>query len=107
MQQPCRRFGACFSVQVADLQVVVPRTYAEFTTRRVLTCEWIEGEKLSQSRADDVASLVNVGLICYLKQLLETGLFHADPHPGLHPAAQPSAVRLDTAACVRTIAAQA
>ena len=36
----------------------MPRTYAEYTTRRVLTSEWIEGEKLSQSRADDVASLV-------------------------------------------------
>ncbi|KAK9838371.1 hypothetical protein WJX81_007765 [Elliptochloris bilobata] len=70
------------SLRVDLPQVVVPRTYSEFTTRRVLTCEWIEGEKLSQSRADDVASLVNVGLICYLKQLLDTGLFHADPHPG-------------------------
>ena len=63
-------------------QVVVPKTYHEFTSRRVLTSEWIEGEKLSQSTEDDVGSLVNVGVICYLKQLLDTGFFHADPHPG-------------------------
>ncbi|KAG2432690.1 hypothetical protein HYH02_006675 [Chlamydomonas schloesseri] len=63
-------------------QVVVPRTYFEYTSRRVLTTEWLEGEKLSQSKADDVGTLVNVGVICYLKQLLETGFFHADPHPG-------------------------
>lgn len=75
--------------------MVVPRTYAEFTTRRVLTSEWIEGEKLSQSRAGDVASLVNVGLICYLKQLLETGLFHADPHPGLQSHATPQSALQD------------
>lgn len=40
------------------------------------------GEKLSQSTADDVGQLVKLGVICYLKQLLDTGFFHADPHPG-------------------------
>ncbi|BDA45558.1 Uncharacterized protein sll0005 [Coccomyxa sp. Obi] len=63
-------------------QVVVPKTYTEFTRRRVLTSQWIDGEKLSQSKADDVATLVNVGVVCYLKQLLDTGFFMADPHPG-------------------------
>lgn len=63
-------------------QVVVPKTFPEYTTRRVLVTGWIDGEKLSQSTADDVGSLVNVGVICYLKQLLDTGFFHADPHPG-------------------------
>ena len=63
-------------------QVVVPATYAEYTRRKVITSEWLDGEKLSQSTADDVGDLVNIGVICYLKQLLDTGFFHADPHPG-------------------------
>ncbi|XP_024019751.1 uncharacterized protein LOC21402847 [Morus notabilis] len=63
-------------------QVVVPRTYRKYTSRKVLTTQWIEGEKLSQSTESDVGELVNVGVICYLKQLLDTGFFHADPHPG-------------------------
>ena len=63
-------------------QVVVPRTYGEFTRRKVITSQWLDGEKLSQSTADDVGDLVNIGVICYLKQLLDTGFFHADPHPG-------------------------
>ncbi|KAL3726748.1 hypothetical protein ACJRO7_031616 [Eucalyptus globulus] len=63
-------------------QVVVPKTYTTYTSRKVLTTGWIEGEKLSQSKESDVGELVNVGVICYLKQLLDTGLFHADPHPG-------------------------
>ncbi|KAL4295391.1 hypothetical protein GQ457_12G001770 [Hibiscus cannabinus] len=63
-------------------QVVIPRTYAKYTSRKVLTTEWIDGEKLSQSTESDVGELVNVGVICYLKQLLDTGFFHADPHPG-------------------------
>ena len=60
----------------------MPATYAQFTSRRVLTAQWLDGEKLSQSTADDVGSLVKVGVICFLKQLLDTGFFHADPHPG-------------------------
>jgi aarF domain-containing kinase len=64
------------------VQIKVAKTYSELTARRVLTVEWLEGEKLSQSGADDVGSLVQLGVICYLKQLLHTGFFHADPHPG-------------------------
>ncbi|KAL6976366.1 hypothetical protein U1Q18_025153 [Sarracenia purpurea var. burkii] len=63
-------------------QVVIPKTYTKYTSRKVLTTQWIDGEKLSQSMANDVGELVNVGVICYLKQLLDTGFFHADPHPG-------------------------
>lgn len=63
-------------------QVIVPKTYSKYTSRKVLTTQWIDGEKLSQSKESDVGELVNVGVICYLKQLLDTGFFHADPHPG-------------------------
>jgi aarF domain-containing kinase len=72
--------------------VFVPKTYEALTTRRVLTSEWVEGEKLSQSTADDVGTLVNVGVICYLKQLLDTGFFHVRDLSGffyvcvIHPA---------------------
>lgn len=46
---------------------MIPKTYHDYTTRRVLTAEWIDGEKLSQSTADDVGDLVGVGVIAYLK----------------------------------------
>ncbi|EYU31735.1 hypothetical protein ABFS82_07G059800 [Erythranthe guttata] len=76
--------GTLFAEQMKkDLpQVVVPKTYQKYTARKVLTTQWIDGEKLSQSTESDVGELVNVGVICYLKQLLDTGFFHADPHPG-------------------------
>lgn len=63
--------------------VVIPTNFPEYTARRVHVAEWIEGEKLSQSTADDVGALVNLGVITYLTQLLEAGIFHADPHPGV------------------------
>lgn len=63
-------------------RVVIPKNYPSVTTRRVHVAEWVEGEKLSQSKANDVNALVNLGVVTYLTQLLETGFFHADPHPG-------------------------
>lgn len=51
--------------------MVVPKTYRKYTSRKVLTTQWIEGEKLSQSTESDVGELVNVGVICYLKQVLK------------------------------------
>ena len=62
--------------------VVIPRNYPQYTARRVHTAQWVDGEKLSQSTANDVGALVNLGVITYLTQLLDTGFFHADPHPG-------------------------
>jgi len=62
--------------------VVIPKNYREYTSRRVHVAEWIEGEKLSSSSASNVGALVNLGVITYLTQLLEFGFFHADPHPG-------------------------
>lgn len=62
--------------------VVIPGNFPAYTSRRVHVAEWIDGEKLSSSTADDVGALVNLGVITYLTQLLEAGFFHADPHPG-------------------------
>lgn len=57
--------------------VVIPKNYPKYTSRRVHTAEWVVGEKLSQSKADDVGALVNLGVIAYLSQLLDSGFFHA------------------------------
>ena len=57
--------------------VVIPGNYPEYTSRRVHVAEWVNGEKLSQSKADDVGALVNLGVITYLTQLLDSGFFHA------------------------------
>ncbi|MEA5592755.1 AarF/ABC1/UbiB kinase family protein [Rivularia sp. UHCC 0363] len=67
--------------------VYVPKIYWEYTNRRVLTMEWINGIKLTQveeiaALGIDARYLVEVGVQCSLRQLLEHGFFHADPHPG-------------------------
>jgi aarF domain-containing kinase len=42
--------------------IVIPRNYPTYTARRVHTAQWIDGEKLSQSKANDVGALVNLGM---------------------------------------------
>ena len=49
---------------------------------KVLVTEWIEGLKLAASPASVINKLIPVGVECFLIQLLDTGFFHADPHPG-------------------------
>ena len=65
----------------------VPKVYWSHTTARVLTLEFIRGTKvidLEALRARRISPVkVNRLLVkTYLKQLLEDGFFHADPHPG-------------------------
>ncbi|MBD2298231.1 AarF/ABC1/UbiB kinase family protein [Nostoc sp. FACHB-190] len=67
--------------------IYIPKIYWEYTNRRVLTMEWINGTKLTQAaeiaaQGIDARYLIEVGVQCSLRQLLEHGFFHADPHPG-------------------------
>ncbi|HJS52842.1 MAG TPA: AarF/ABC1/UbiB kinase family protein [Pyrinomonadaceae bacterium] len=67
--------------------VHVPTIYWDATTSKVLTMEFIHGTKVvdleEQERLNISPAKVNRLLIkTYLKQLLEDGFFHADPHPG-------------------------
>ncbi|MGD1939373.1 MAG: ABC1 kinase family protein [Cyanophyceae cyanobacterium] len=67
--------------------IYVPGIYWNYTGRRVLTMEWIDGTKLTNleeisAQGIDAKHLIEVGVQCSLRQLLEFGFFHADPHPG-------------------------
>lgn len=67
--------------------VYVPRIYDIFSTRRVIVMEFIDGLKVTDVDALRAAGrnpheIVKLLAQTYLKQLLEDGFFHADPHPG-------------------------
>lgn len=67
--------------------IYVPKIYWQYTAKRVLTMEWIEGIKLTeldrlQQQGFNSRQIVEVGVQCSLRQLLDQGFFHADPHPG-------------------------
>lgn len=70
-----------------DPTVKVPTIYWRYTSNSVLTLEWINGFKLTDTQRIEAASLdtnalIEIGVTSGLKQLLEYGFFHADPHPG-------------------------
>ncbi|KAI0513526.1 hypothetical protein KFK09_009551 [Dendrobium nobile] len=79
-----RRFKKLYADK-AD--VLVPDIFWDYTSAKVLTMEWVDGVKLNQQEAIEkqglkLLELVNIGIQCSLRQLLEYGYFHADPHPG-------------------------
>ena len=68
-------------------QVKIPAIYWSYTNTRVLTLEWINGFKLTDTKnirgvGLDPEAIIQIGVTSGLQQLLEHGFFHADPHPG-------------------------
>jgi predicted unusual protein kinase regulating ubiquinone biosynthesis (AarF/ABC1/UbiB family) len=67
--------------------VVVPAVHWEWTTRRVLVMEFVEGIKITDldglRRAGvDPSRVARLLVEAYCEQVLMAGFFHADPHPG-------------------------
>ncbi|MGK7921142.1 MAG: ABC1 kinase family protein [Trichodesmium sp.] len=67
--------------------VRVPRVYWRYSAPRVLTLEYVPGIKISNYEALEASgknrkALAKMGAEAYLRQLLNDGFFHADPHPG-------------------------
>ncbi|HVK59801.1 MAG TPA: AarF/UbiB family protein [Candidatus Kapabacteria bacterium] len=65
----------------------VPQPITGYTSRSVLTMEFISGRKITEitplARLDiNGEALAEELFRAYLKQVLVDGLFHADPHPG-------------------------
>ncbi len=69
-----------------DRSVHIPAVYWERCSSTVLTIEWIDGVKIDELDPErdefDPAVLAARGADFILRQVLEFGLFHGDPHPG-------------------------
>ncbi|NJR47622.1 MAG: AarF/ABC1/UbiB kinase family protein [Hyellaceae cyanobacterium CSU_1_1] len=68
-------------------RVAVPQVYWQYTTSKILTLEYLPGIKIDNRPAleasqIDTQAVIQLGITCYLKQLLEDGFFQSDPHPG-------------------------
>lgn len=79
-----RRFQANFA---NDPDIKIPRVYSEYTGRRVLVLEALEGIPMSHSNALkqeglDREAVLRRGLRAYMKMVYSDGLFHGDLHAG-------------------------
>jgi predicted unusual protein kinase regulating ubiquinone biosynthesis (AarF/ABC1/UbiB family) len=68
-------------------QVKAPLVYWQYTTRKILTLEYLPGIKIDDRQSLEANrinpdAVIKLGITCYLKQLLEDGFFQSDPHPG-------------------------
>ena len=82
--QIIKRFAKYF---VKDLTVRLPLVYAELTAEAVLTLEYIDGVKVSDrevllQKGYSPEQIAHNGAVFFLKQVLDFGIFHGDPHPG-------------------------
>eukprot|EP01025_Chloroclados_australasicus_P008476 TRINITY_DN1300_c1_g1_i1.p1 TRINITY_DN1300_c1_g1~~TRINITY_DN1300_c1_g1_i1.p1 ORF type:complete len:625 (-),score=96.31 TRINITY_DN1300_c1_g1_i1:378-2252(-) len=69
-----------------DKYVKIPWVRKDLSNRRMLVLEWIDGIRCTDPRAIQenvsVNEFIRTGVVAGLRQLLEFGLFHGDPHPG-------------------------
>lgn len=67
--------------------VITPEIYHEYTARKVITMEYIDGVKIDNITAlkemgEDPTEVLTLVVNAYSKQILTDGFFHSDPHPG-------------------------
>jgi ubiquinone biosynthesis protein len=77
-----------FAVNFAESETVyTPKIFWDYTGDIVLTMEYVDGIKISAleeltAKDYDLKEIARRGADAFLKQVLDFGLFHADPHPG-------------------------
>lgn len=65
--------------------LVVPKIYWDYTVKNILAMEYIIGEPMAEFLTRESSNRHEIavkGANIFLKQILEDGFFHADPHPG-------------------------
>ncbi|HYK85770.1 MAG TPA: AarF/ABC1/UbiB kinase family protein [Ktedonobacteraceae bacterium] len=70
-----------------DPTIYIPGVYEDYTTRRILVLEWIDGIKINDYAALEAEGISRLEVAkrtvsAYFYQFFAAGFFHADPHPG-------------------------
>ena len=82
------QYAARFRQQFLDDEnILIPEVIWDMSTERVLCLTYLKGIKISnikdlKDQNYNLTNIAEVGAISYLKQLINYGFFHADPHPG-------------------------
>ena len=77
-----------FAANFTDSETVyIPKIFWDYSGETVLTMEYVPGIKIShleelRAQGYDLKEIARRGSDAFLKQVLDHGLFHADPHPG-------------------------
>lgn len=86
------KFEAVNGIKLGEIfkesrEVFVPEIYNDYTTKRLLVMEKVDGICLSEIddyNIDDAQKkrIIDIGVKSFFRQVMTCGFFHADPHPG-------------------------
>ena len=82
------QYAARFKQQfIEDPNILIPSVFWDFSSSKILCLEYMPGIKINdieslKNNDIDTSSIAKIGATSYLKQLVNYGFFHADPHPG-------------------------
>ncbi|NEO97973.1 MAG: AarF/ABC1/UbiB kinase family protein [Symploca sp. SIO2E9] len=72
---------------IEHTRIIAPIVHWRYTTKKILTLEYLPGIKIDDRNTLEAcginpSEIIQLGICCYLKQLLQDGFFQSDPHPG-------------------------
>lgn len=62
--------------------LVIPRVHWPLSGKRVLTTEWIQGKRVTESLSSITPRHIKIGVDAFATMVLDIGFVHADPHAG-------------------------
>ncbi len=72
----------------SDYKVRIPKIYTAYSNENVIVMEYIRGQSVADGAAEfkrlsiDRRQFARIVLYSFFEQMLFSGIFHADPHPG-------------------------
>lgn len=97
----------------ATPEVRVPRAWPELSTRRLLTLDWLDGDKLLAHKGDDLEARNRIAVAMFKawwQPFSRFGVIHGDPHLGNYTAfledGTPHGINLLDYGCIRIFASK-
>lgn len=103
------RHAALYRQMLAEVpEVRVPRAWPQLSTRRLLTLDWLDGDKLLSHKGDDLSARNRVATAMFKAwwhPFSRYGVIHGDPHLGNYTVfsdhGEPGGINLLDYGCVR------
>ena len=102
--QESRNINVFRAIFQEDTQIHVPTVYPDLSTNRLLTMDWLEGEKLTtfEGAPEDMRNhLARTLFRAWYKPFYQYGIIHGDPHLGNYTATPEGHLNLFDFGCVR------
>jgi predicted unusual protein kinase regulating ubiquinone biosynthesis (AarF/ABC1/UbiB family) len=66
----------------SNTEIIVPKAIPKYSTSKIITMEYIPSKKIGSTKGVNTDLLSSMLMECFMKQILDNGIIHSDPHPG-------------------------